>query len=91
MKNGLDGGNGTSTAHGAGAGAGTDLPVFASVACGWVTYRTTAGKDGNFNTGGRPTGAKWLLQGYGMGGVSTNIYPSSDAGVALVMITYYIS
>jgi hypothetical protein len=91
MKNGLDGGNGTTTAHGAGASAGSDFPTFAPVACSWVTYRTTAGKDGNFNTGGRPTGAKWLLQGYGMGGVSTNIYPSSEAGVALVMITYYIS
>ena len=91
MKNGLNGGNGTSIAHGAGAGAGSELPAFTAVACGWVTYKTTAGKAGNFNTGGRPTGAKWLLQGYGMGGISTNIAPSTQAGVALVMITYYIS
>jgi hypothetical protein len=91
MKNGLDGGNGTTIAHGTGAPAGSDLPAFTPVACSWVAYRTTAGKAGNFNTGGRPTGAKWLLQGYGMGGISTNMAPSTQAGIALVMITYYLS
>ena len=92
MKNGLNGGNATSVSHGTAAGAGTDFPDFNAWACNWTSFKTTAGFAGGPTTvtAGAPRGSKWLLQGYGMGGVSTNIAPSTQAGVALVMITYYI-
>jgi len=92
MKNGLNGSNATAGANGAGANAGSDLPSANAFATTWDAYRTTAGLIGGplVLLSGAPRGAKWLLNGYGMGAVSTASVPSSVAGNAVVMITYYI-
>ena len=92
LANGLNGFNATPSANGNAAPAGSASPTGNIFATGWDAYKTTGGVAGSplSLTSGSPRGSRWLLNGYGMGGVSTATQPTSIAGNAVVMITYYI-